>query len=225
MRSSSGSARARSRRPIPTLRAARSVPLAPHPRVPPAEVADARRRAGGRGRSRRRGRHRVQGRRRRVRHADVVRRARGVHLPEGERRAGAQTGRHELRGGRGGLRRGHAGAGHAAPGRGPGGPADRHLRRVWLARHGGRPARQALRRPRHGRLQHEARRAGPIARRRRGRRLPAGRLHEERPDVRRDHRRRRQVLVPPGPTRAEAGRDLRRDRLGPHSSRRSPWPS
>ena len=40
----------------------------------------------------------------------------------------------------------------------------------------------------------------------------AGGLHEERPDVRRDHRRRRQVLVPPGPTRAEAGRDLRRHR-------------
>ena len=78
----------------------------------------------------------------------------------------------------------------------------RHLRRIRLARHGGRAAREALRRPRHRRLRPGQRRARAVARRRRGRRLPPAGLHEERPAVRRDHRCGRQVLVPSRPPRA-----------------------
>ena len=152
----------------------RSVPVAARPRAPPAEEADARGRAGGRGRGGRRGRERVQGRRRGVRPAvELLRRARRVHLrvrasarsrmkPAGmsfdEAAAvcdGASQALDTLR---------KAGVGHGRP--------DRHLRRVGLARHGGRAARQAFRRPRHGRLWHRPRRARPFARRRRGRRLP-----------------------------------------------------
>ena len=72
-----------------------------------------------------------------------------------------------------------------APGRRPGREADAGLRRLRLDRHGGGAAREALRRPRHRRLQHEERRARALARRRRGDRLPEGGLHEERRDLRR----------------------------------------
>ena len=81
------------------------------------------------------------------------------------------------------------------------------LRRVRIRGNGGRAARQALRSPCHGGLQHEERRARAIARRGRGRRLPAGGLHEERQDVRPRLRRGRQVLVPAGEALAEAGRN------------------
>ncbi len=84
---------------------------------------------------------------------------------------------------------------------------------------------QALRRPRHGRVQHEDRRARPIARRRRGDRLHARRLHEERQDVRRRLRRGRQALVPALPPLAEAGRDLHGHRPRIHVARLRRWPS
>ena len=96
------------------------------------------------------------------------------------------------------------------------------LRRLRIDRHRGGAAGQALRRPRHGRLQHEERRARALARRRRGDRLHAGGLHEERRDVRRHLRRGRQALVPALPTLAEAGRDLRRDRPRVHVARPAP---
>ncbi len=76
------------------------------------------------------------------------------------------------------------------------GAEHRRVRRLRLHRHRGRPAREALRRARHGRLQREERRARPLARRRRGDRLRARGLHEERQDVRRRLRRGRQALVP-----------------------------
>ena len=80
------------------------------------------------------------------------------------------------------------------------------LRRLRLHRHGGGAAGQALRRPRHRRVQHEERRARAVARSRRGRRLHAGGLHQERRDLRRRLRRRRQALVQALPALAEAGR-------------------
>ena len=66
----------------------------------------------------------------------------------------------------------------------PGNAAPR-LRRIGLVRNRGRAAGQLPRRPRHGGVQHEERRARALARRRRGDRLRARGLHEERRDVRR----------------------------------------
>ena len=80
------------------------------------------------------------------------------------------------------------------------GPERRRLRRFGLGGDGGRAARPPLRRARDRRLQHEERRARPLARRRRGDRLRARGLHEERQDVRRDLRCGRQALVPALPT-------------------------
>ena len=151
-----------------------------------------------------------------------VRRARGVRLRAGERRARAQAGRHELRGGRGRLRRSEPRARLPAKGRPSAGAEHPRLRRLRIHRDGGGAARQALRRRRHRRLQHEERRAREIARSRRGRRLPAGRLHRERQDVRRRLRRGRQALVQAVPTLAEAGRDLHRDRPRVHVARPAP---
>ena len=73
------------------------------------------------------------------------------------------------------LRRRDHGAGVPAAGGPPAGPEDPRLRRVRIDRHGGRAARQALRRPRHRGVRHQERRARAIARRRRGRRLHCGR--------------------------------------------------
>ena len=87
----------------------------------------------------------------------------------------------------------------------PGGAEDPRLRSVGSDRHRGRAARQALRRRRDRRVQHEE----PRARRARSERprssTTAGRLHEERRDLRRHLRRRRQALVPALSTLAEAG--------------------
>ena len=63
---------------------------------------------------------------------------------------------------------------------------------------------QALRGSRHRRVQHEERRARALARRRRGHRLRARGLHEERQDLRRDLRRSRQALVSAVPTLARS---------------------
>ena len=91
-----------------------------------------------------------------------------------------------------------------------------------LDRDGRGAARQALRGRRHRGLQHEEPRARALARRRRGDRLHAGGLHEERRDLRRRLRRGRQALVPAVPTLAEAGRDLHRDRPRVHVARPAP---
>ena len=90
--------------------------------------------------------------------------------------------------------------------------ADRRLRRIGIARHGGRAARQALRRPRHRRLQHRrtsssSDRSAPTTSS-----TTCRRISPARPDVRRDHRRRRQVFVPARSTGAQSRRGLRRDR-------------
>ena len=57
------------------------------------------------------------------------------------------------------------------------------LRRVGIDRHRGRAARRSTSSRRDRGLQHEERRARALARRRRGGRLPAAGLHEERQDV------------------------------------------
>ncbi len=104
------------------------------------------------------------------------------------------------------------------------GPEHRRLRRLGLRGDGGGAARPPLRRTRHRRLQHEERRARPLARRRRGDRLPTRGLHEERQDLRRDLRRRRQALVPALPTLARAARRVRRDRPRVHVARPASCP-
>ncbi len=125
-----------------------------------------------------------------------------------------------LRGGRGGLRRSDHRARVPAEGRARARVRRiLDLRRVRSDRNGGGAAREALRRPRHRRLQHEERRARALARSRRGHRLPAGGLHEERQDLRRRLRRGRQALVQALPALAEAGRDLHRDRPRVHVAR------
>ena len=139
------------------------------------------------------GRHRVRGRRRGLRRQ--VRGTRRVRLRSGERRARAQAGRDELRGGGGRLRRRDHRAHVPAEGGPAARPEHRRLRRLRLDRHGRSPAGEALRCPRHRGVQHEERRARALARRRRGRRLHPGGLHEERRDVRHRLRRRRQALV------------------------------
>ena len=127
--------------------------------------------------------------------ASGLRRTRGVRLRPGEGRRGAQAGRHEL------TTKPRPSA-TACASRCPAcgrrivetGGAPR-LRRLRLRRHGCGAARQALRRRRHGRVQHEEPRARAVARRRPRDRLHAGGLREERRDVRRRLRRRRQALV------------------------------
>ena len=120
-----------------------AVPVAPRAGAPPAEGANAGGRAGRRGRSRRRSRDRVQGRRRGLRHAiDLLRRPCRVRLRAGARPAGAQAGRHDLRGRRGGLRRGDAGAVVAAPGRTPG-PGDASSSMAHPGRSARRPCSSA----------------------------------------------------------------------------------
>ena len=106
-------------------------------------------------------------------------RARGVHLCAGAVPAHADAGRDELRG-RGRGRRRRAPDVERPAARGPArGQADPGLRRVRLDGDGGSPADEALRRSRHRGVQHAEHRARALARRRRGDRLPAGRLHQE----------------------------------------------
>ncbi len=98
-----------------------------------------------------------------------------AHMPDGP----------VVRGGSGGQRRSDHRARVPAQGRPARGRRILDLRRVGSHRNGGGAAGEALRRPRHRRVQHEERRARALARGRRGRRLPPGGLHEERQDVRR----------------------------------------
>ena len=129
-----------------------------------------------------------------------VGRERGVRLRSGEGCARAQAGRMSLRRGGGRLRRSDHRPRVPEKGRSARGSERPRLRRVRSHRNRSGAAGQALRRPRHRRVQHEEPRAREIARRRRGRRLPAGGLHEERQDVRRHLRRGRQALVQALPT-------------------------
>ena len=108
-----------------------------------------------------------------------------ICVPESAR-AGAQARGHELRGGRSRLRRSvHRAVAASEAAELARGAEHARLRRLRLDRNRGRAARQALRRRRHGGLQHEERRARALARRGPGHRLRAGGLHEERRDLRR----------------------------------------
>ncbi len=151
--------------------------------------------------------------------ASRLRRTRRVRLHTRERSRGARADRHDLRGGCRGVRRSSARAHVPAKGRSPRGAQTPRLRRVGLRRNRGGAARQLPRRPRHGGLQHEESRARALARSRPRHRLHAGGLHQERRDVRRRLRCRRQALVPTQQTIAEPGRDVRRDRSRVHVAR------
>ncbi len=98
----------------------------------------------------------------------------------------------------------HCGA--SETGRSPEGPEDPRLRRLRGHRHRGGAAGQVLRGRRHRGVQHQEPRAREIARSRQSHRLHAGRLHQERRDVRRHLRRGRQALVQAVQRLTEAGR-------------------
>ena len=77
----------------------------------------------------------------------------------------------------------HRAAGPARPRKGQAGAEGPDQRRVRRRRDVRRADREVDRRARDGRLQHEERRDGPVDRRRPGRRLHEGGLHEERGNV------------------------------------------
>ena len=87
----------------------------------------------------------------------------------------------------------------------PEGAEDPHLRRIGIHRHRRGAAGQVLRSRRHCGVQHQEPRDCQIARSRPGDRLHAGRLHQERPDLRRHLRRGRQALVQAVQRLTEAG--------------------
>ena len=160
------------------MRRARPLCLAFHARAPEAEEPGPRRGARGRGRGRGLGGHRVRPRRPGVR--DARGRSRRARLRPGGGRARSHPGGHVVRRRGRGVRRGVPGHGAPSRRRRGRGHAPPRVRRLRIVRHGGRADRQAPRRARHGRVRHEEPRARPLARCRRGDRLHAGGLHEER---------------------------------------------
>ena len=92
------------------------------------------------------------------------------------------------------------------------GQSDPHVWRLGIHRHRRGAAGPVLRCQRHRCVQHQGLRAREIARSRRGHRLHPGRLHEERPDLRRHPRRRRQPIVQPLSRLIEDRRGIRRHR-------------